>query len=472
MRLKQLTSGSLIVLLVTIFNRGTGYLRDVLMTAALGASPTSQIFVFVFRVFAVVRALAAETAIPTIVIDRYVRQYSAAKSDDGRAFLDTEWGAWWLLWALWSLILALANPFLMAFLLPSDIYTTLSGWFTFVFSVIFGIGLSTTSVSAVYPSLFQAQGRFFAHSALASLLNIVFISTFLIMLLLNIDNLELLSLQVAVALAVAGLLQIMISCVAIGHPFAAVIWPFQFPRPRRFHLRLAVDTLTQMAPVSLFNASFPLAAILATLVLVQYNLNVTYFFVAERVVQLVPGTVGYAIGIVILPMVASARRNKASDFPQMVTLISVLLVAGGIIAALLHQFSRPVIDLLYQHLNFTAGDALTTSVFLSSIAVSVLPMFIEPVLTNRLFAHTCMWANMLLLTGSIAICLLVWLLREWLGTLLGGGHTSVACAVYVFIIATRVILLIILNVAISYQFLYETFRLQGQWSFIMRLFRL
>jgi peptidoglycan biosynthesis protein MviN/MurJ (putative lipid II flippase) len=41
MRLKQLTSGSLIVLLVTIFIRGTGYLRDLLLTAALGASPVT-----------------------------------------------------------------------------------------------------------------------------------------------------------------------------------------------------------------------------------------------------------------------------------------------------------------------------------------------------------------------------------------------------------------------------------------------
>src|SRR4030081_1214815 len=112
MRLKQLTSGSLIVLLVTIFNRGTGYLRDLLMTAALGASPASQIFVFVFRVFGVVRALAAESAIPTIVIDRYVRQYSKAKSVDGRAFLDSEWASWWILWVLWALILTLASPFL------------------------------------------------------------------------------------------------------------------------------------------------------------------------------------------------------------------------------------------------------------------------------------------------------------------------------------------------------------------------
>jgi putative peptidoglycan lipid II flippase len=472
MRLKQLTSGSLIVLLVTIFNRGTGYLRDLLMTAALGASPASQIFVFAFRVFGVVRALAAESAIPTIVIDRYVRQYSGANAVDGRAFLDTEWGSWWLLWALWALILSLANPFLMAFLLPSDIYTALSGGFILLFSVIFGISLSTTSVSAVYPSLFQAQGRFFAHSALASLLNIVYISVFLIMLLLNIDNLELVSLQVAVAMAVAGLLQIVISCFAVGQPFAAVIWPFRFPHPTRFHLRLALDTLTKMAPVSIFNASSPLAAILATLVLVQYNLNITYFFVAERLVQLVPGTVGYALGIVLLPMTARARRNKASDFLQTILLISVLLVAGCIIAALLHQFSRTVINLLYQHFNFTAGDALTTSVFLSSIAVSVVPLLIEPVLTNRLFAHMHMWANILLITGSIAICLVVWLLREWLGTLLGGSPTSVACAVFIFIIATRVILLFILNVAISYQIDTRPFSIQRQWSFILRVFRL
>src|SRR5256886_5013814 len=103
MRLKQLTSGSLIVLLVTIFNRGTGYLRDLLVTAALGASPTSQIFVFAFRVFGVVRALTADSSIPAIVVNRYIHQYSGSNAVDGRAFVNTEWGSWWLLCVIWAL---------------------------------------------------------------------------------------------------------------------------------------------------------------------------------------------------------------------------------------------------------------------------------------------------------------------------------------------------------------------------------
>jgi putative peptidoglycan lipid II flippase len=449
MRLKQLTSGSLIVLLVTIFNRGTGYLRDLLMTAALGASPASQIFVFVFRVFGVVRALAAESAIPTIVIDRYVRQYSKAKSVDGRAFLDSEWASWWILWVLWALILTLASPFLMAFLLPQDVYTVFSRVFILFFSVIFGIGLSTTSVSAVYPSLFQAQGRFFAHSALAAVQNIVYIITFVFVLLLKIDDLQLLSLQIAIALVVAGLFQIVISQIAFGQTFVGTIWPFEMSQLKRAHFRLALDTLTKMAPISLFNVSSPLAAILATLILVRYDLNITYFFVAERLIQLVPGTVGYAIGIVILPMTARARHDKAGDLIQMVFLISALLAAGCIIAAMLHQFSTPIVNLLYRRFNFTAGDAAITSSFLTGIAVSVPPLLIEPVLTNRLFGQMCTWANVILIMGSTAVCILGWLLRDWLGSLVGGSHAAEACAVFVFIVVSRVVLLIVLNAAVS-----------------------
>ena len=96
MKLKQLTSGSMTVLLVTVFNRGTGYLRDILMTAALGASRASQIFVLAFRVFGVVRALTSESAIPTIVVDRYVNKYSRPRSIKDRSYvtkcMDMEWG--------------------------------------------------------------------------------------------------------------------------------------------------------------------------------------------------------------------------------------------------------------------------------------------------------------------------------------------------------------------------------------------
>jgi putative peptidoglycan lipid II flippase len=449
MKLKFITSGSATVLIVTIFNRGTGYLRDLTMTAALGASPASQIFVFAFRIFGVVRALTSEAAIPAVVVDRYVRQRLGAEITDGPAFLKAEWGSWWLLWALWAVLLAVVNPFLMASMLPSNIYARLSFGFILFFSLLLGIGLSTTSVAAVYPSLFQAQNRFFAHSALASLQNIVFIGIFVIVLLLRIDDLQLLSLQVAVALVIAGSLQIMISCLMIGHPVAAVIWPFGFPRPRRFHLRLAFDTLTKMVPISMFNVTSPLAAILATLILVRDDLNITYFFVAERLVQLVPGTVGYAVGIVVLPLTARARHNKASDLFQTVILISILLASGGSIAVFLHQFSGSIINILYQHLNFTEGDALTTSVYVSSIAISVLPLIVEPMLTNRLFAQMRTSANVVLLTGSMLICIAAWLLRERLGALLGGSHGSEACAVFVFIIAARVVLLMILNIAVS-----------------------
>lgn len=472
MKLKFITSGSATVLIVTIFNRGTGYLRDLTMTAALGASPASQIFVFAFRVFGLVRGLTSEAAIPSIVVDRYVRQRLGAEITDGPAFLKAEWGSWWLLWALWSVLLAVVNPFLMALMLPSNIYSRLSSGFILFFSLLLGIGLSTTAVSAVYPSLFQAQNRFFAHSILASLQNIVFIGIFVIVLMLKIDDLQLLSLQVAVALMIAGSLQIMISCFMISHPFAAVIWPFRFPRPRRFHhLRLAFDTLTKMGPISMFNVTSPMAAILATLILVRDDLNITYFFVAERLVHLVPGTVGYAVGIVILPLTARARHNKSSDLFQTIILISTLLPVGGSVAVLLHQFSRPIINLLYQHLNFTEADALTTSVYVSSIAISVLPLMVEPMLMNRLFAQMRSSANVVLLTGSMLICIAAWLLREPLGALLGGSHGSEACAVFVFIIAARGVLLMILNIAVGGNLGLKFVGLNRRLAFFVKMFR-
>jgi hypothetical protein len=58
-------------------------------------------------------------------------------------------------------------------------------------------------------------------------------------------------------------------------------------------------------------------------------------------------------------------------------------------------------------------------------------------------------ANVVLLTGSMLICIVVWMLRERLGAVLGGSHGSDACAVFVFIIAARVVLLMILNIAVS-----------------------
>lgn len=449
MKLKHVTLGSSTVLIVTIVNRGTGYLRDVMMTAALGASPASQIFVFAFRVFGVVRALTSEAAIPTIVVNRYVRRRLGSDTGDGSAFLESEWGSWWLLAAVWAALLAIANPILVAAMVPPAIQAELSSGFVACFGVVFGIGLSIMSVSAVFPSLFQAQGRFFAHSALASLQNIVFISVFVVVALLRIHDLQLLALQIALSFAIAGLMQIMISCYMTSYPFKSAIWPFHFPLWKRSHLRLAFDSLAKMAPISMFNVTSPIAAVLATLVLVRQDSNITYFFIAERLVQLVPGTVGYAVGIVILPLTARMHLNKSSDLFQTIVLVSALLIVGSGLAVLLRQFSEPIIGLLYQRQQFSEGDTLATSAFLNAIAISVVPLIVEPMLTNRLFGHMRNLENMVLLTGSILICIVVWASSKQLGALIGDGPASEACAVFVFIVTARVVLLMILNIAIT-----------------------
>jgi hypothetical protein len=70
----------------------------------------------------------------------------------------------------------------------------------------------------------------------------------------------------------------------------------------------------------------------------------------------------------------------------------------------------------------------------------------------------CSRANAILVIGSIAVCGFGWLNREWLGSIAGGSHAAEACAVFVFIVTSRVILLLVLNAAVSRQSVGGSFR--------------
>lgn len=439
----------LTVLAITIFNRGAGYLRDMLMTAALGTTPASQVFVYAFRVFGIVRALTSEGAIPAVVVDRMVKAGHGRDWSAARSFTLAEWGTWWIFLFACTVAIAIANPFLMLSLIPADIYAFLQKdiW---LFSILLGLGLALNSAGAIYPSIFQAQSRFFFHSALYSLINIGFIILFALVWVFDIADANTVSLLICLAFLGSGLVQIAVAALLVKQPLQHVLWPFgslaEIPKAfMRF-----VYTLRQMGPIAMFNATSPLAAVLATAVLVRGKLNITQFFVAERLVQLLPGTLGYAIGVVVLPMIARQRKSDSKGAGNgFLILIGCLAFFGAIGSVGLYLFSAQAIAILYQRFNFSAADAAATAAYLQGISLSALPLLLEQALANRLFAFMHLRANHVLFVGSAIACVAAWLGSSLFARTVGIGVSAEACGVFVFIVSCRVALLLTLNIMVA-----------------------
>lgn len=439
----------LTVLAITILNRGAGYMRDVLMTAALGTSSASQVFVYAFRVFGIVRALTSEGAIPAVVVDRMIKAGKGRQWNHARSFAVSEWGEWWIFLLSFSLLIAFANPFLMQFLIPPPIYASLENDII-PFSALLGIGLALNTVGAFYPSIFQAQGRFIFHSLLYSIINIGFILLFVLLWALDINKSVTVSMLISVAFIGTGVVQIVVASVLLKMPLGHLVWPLKTLVGVRVASTRFLSTLRAMTPIAMFNATSPLAAVLATAVLVRGGLNITQFFVAERLVQLLPGTVGYAIGVVVLPMIARQYKNGSpSQGNDFAILIGSLSFFGILASTALLFFSEQAIEVLYQRFNFSSTDALRTADYLEAISISALPLLLEQALANRLFAFMNFRANRILFAGSAIACTSAWLSSEILADLAGIDAATEACAVFTFIVFCRVLLLLALNIGIT-----------------------
>jgi putative peptidoglycan lipid II flippase len=386
----------------TLVSRVSGFIRDVVMAAALGAGPMADAFFVAFRLPNHFRAIFAEGAFAAAFVPAYARTLQQAGIDAAKLFADRIAAA---LIAINLVLLALAllfTPWVVSILAPGldpmrfDLAVALTR-ITFPY-------LALVSMETLFAGILNANQRFATAAGAPVLLNVSLIATLLLA-----PYFQSAGYAAAWGVLIAGVAQVVL--VAVDAEMRGVGIRFRMPKldptTRRF--------LKALGPAIVGAGGVQLALFADTLIasfLPTGALSALYY--ADRINQLPIGVVGIAVGTVLLPEMS--RRLAAGDTRgaalaqargiQLALLMTVPSVAGAI------AIPDLIMRALFARGAFTAADAAAAGATLSAYAIGLLPFVMMRSFTAPFYARgdTLTPVKAALLAAAVNIALKVMLM--------------------------------------------------------------
>ncbi|HEX5930648.1 MAG TPA: murein biosynthesis integral membrane protein MurJ [Methyloceanibacter sp.] len=386
---------------LTLVSRLTGFVRDVVMAAILGAGPIADAFFVAFRLPNHFRAIFAEGAFAASFVPAYARTLEEAGLPAAKLFADQIAAA---LIAINLLLLGLAllfTPWVVSVLAPGlvddpqrfDLAVALTR-ITFPY-------LALVSIETLFAGVLNANNRFAAAAGAPILLNLSVVATLLLAPLFS-DAGHAAAWGVLIA-GVAQVLLVGIDAESRGYGVRLRI-PRMSEPTRRF--------LKALGPAIIGAGGVQLALFADTLIasfLPTGALSALYY--ADRINQLPIGVVGIAVGTVLLPemarrLAAGDERGAASAQARGVQLALLLTVPCAAAAVTIPDL---IMRALFARGAFTASDAMAAGATLAAYSVGLLPFVLMRSFTAPFYARgdTATPVKAALLAAAINIALKV-----------------------------------------------------------------
>ncbi|MEM7494729.1 MAG: murein biosynthesis integral membrane protein MurJ [Myxococcota bacterium] len=344
-----LTGRTLSFSFFTAISRVFGLLRDVVLFHAFGASGVMDAFLIAFTIPNVMRRLVAEGAFAVAFVPVYTQVRQQQSEQAAKRFFAEAWGALVLvLPGLVALGVIYAKPLVYAFAsgfardpAKLELAVVLTRWlFPYLFFV---------SVLALFMGVLNCHGHFGAPAAAPILLNSCMIGAALAGKTIH---------AVAAGVLVAGLLQVLLQL-----PFLARQRVLVFPsRPRwsgnmRRLVRMMVPALFGIVTYQLN------IIVLRQLASTLPDGSVSYYYIADRLMQLALGTFAVAVATASLPTM-SAHRSRGQDGGLLQTWLSACRLTHFVTvpaACALAVLAVPIVAVLYGHGSFVEQDVRAAS---------------------------------------------------------------------------------------------------------------
>jgi putative peptidoglycan lipid II flippase len=364
---------------LTLISRVTGFVRDVVMAAVLGAGPIADAFFVAFRLPNHFRAILAEGAFNAAFVPAYARTLEQDGAHGARLFADRIAAA---LLAINIVLLALAlfyTPSVVSLLAPGLDQDPQRYNLAVTLTRITFPALLLVSMQTMISGELNANGRFAAAAGAPILLNICMVIT------LGVSNwFPNAGYAAAWGVLIAGVAQVLL--VAADAERLGIGLRFRVPRldnrTRKF--------LGALGP-AIIGAGGVQLALFADTVIASYlptgALSALYY--ADRINQLPIGVVGIAVGTVLLPEMS--RRLAAGDERG-----AALAQAHGIQLALLLTLpcaagAIAIPDLIMQALftrgAFTMEDASAAGMTLAAYSIGLIPFVLLRSFTAPFYAR-------------------------------------------------------------------------------------
>ena len=403
----------------TLMSRVLGFGREILIAALLGSGPVAEAFFVAFRFPNLFRRLFAEGAFNSAFIPLFAKRLEGEGPKEAQRFASEALSV--LVFAL-IVVTALAEIFM-----PWAMLGMAGGFVKHQEKFDLAVLLTRitmpyllfVSLLALYSGILNAFHKFAAAAAAPVLLNVVFIATLAVLLLLKVGNRPEAGIVMAWAVSIAGLLQLLVVMVAAKKIGMAL-------RLRLPRLTPGVRRLLQLGvPGVLAGGIVQINIVIGTLIASMQNHAISWLNYADRLYQLPLGVIGIAIGVVLLPdisrLLRAGQEQAAMDSQNRSLEMSLLLTLPASVA--LAVVPEPLISVLFERGHFTAHDSEMVGLALLAFAFGLPAFVLTKVFQPGYFAREDTRAPMvyaglsMLANVTISLALFPWL-----------GHIGIAIA--------------------------------------------
>ncbi|MTI18506.1 murein biosynthesis integral membrane protein MurJ [Rhodobacteraceae bacterium RKSG542] len=367
----------------TMLSRLLGFIRDMLLAAFVGTGPVADAFVVAFRLPNLFRRLFAEGAFNSAFIPLFARSVEEEGKKGARQFAGEIAAA--LFWTL-VVVTAVAELFM-----PALVFLLAPGYFedptkfdlTVLMSRIAFPYLLFMSLLAFISGILNTYQRFAAAALAPVMLNVVMILVLAGIGLSDRAPDQLTGIILMCGVSFAGLVQL--AFVAFDMRRIGFSVPIKRPRMTKGVKRLLALGIPGVIAGGITQINITVGTIIASL---QEGAN-AYLYYADRIYQLPLGTVGVAIGVVLLPSLTRQLRsgdvqalmdtqNRSFEFALALTLPA---------AVALVVIPTEIISVLFERGQFDSAAVANTATALMAFAVGLPAFVLNKVLSPGYFSR-------------------------------------------------------------------------------------
>lgn len=375
----------------TMVSRGLGFVRDILIASAFGTGPIADAFFVAFKLPNLFRRLFAEGAFNSAFVPLFARSLEEDGEAGARRFAEEILAAFLTVLILFTIAAEILMPLLVHLLAPGFGEAEEKFAATVDFSRITFPYLLLISLVAFLSGILNTFGKFAVAAFAPVLLNIVLITSLVLIALLGTGQSYLSGTILSIAVSIAGLVQLVALMIALKRMGFSVplIRPRMTGNVRRL-VRLGI-------PGVVAGGITQLNIMIGTIIASFSASAVSYLYYADRIYQLPLGVVGIAIGVALLPDLSRQLRsgdhdgvhhtqNRALEFSLVLTLPA---------AAALVVIAGPIVQVLFERGAFSAASTAATAPALAAFGLGLPAFVLIKVFSPGFFARedtaTPMW---------------------------------------------------------------------------------
>tara|TARA_R110002110_G_scaffold12692_22_gene60303 strand:+ start:671 stop:2212 length:1542 start_codon:yes stop_codon:yes gene_type:complete len=363
----------------TLLSRLLGFLRDVMVAAALGTGPIADAFFVAFRFPNMFRSIFAEGAFNSAFVPLFSKRMEGEGAVAARRFAEDALAVLLLALVIITLVAEIAMPWLMLVFAPGFSQDPQKFEMAVEFTRVAFPYLLFISLTALQSAILNSLGRFFPGAAAPVMLNVTLIAAILFLMPLT-DNP---GRALVWGVAAAGVVQFLWLAVSLWR--AGFVLHLRMPKLTPDVRRLFRLGVPGVIAGGITQVNLTIGTIIASL---QAG-AVSWLYYADRIYQLPLAVIGIAIGVVLLPDLsrrlragdgagASRSQNRAIEFSMLLTVPAAVGIA---------VLSFDIIHVLFERGAFTRGDTAATSLALIVYAAGLPAFVLNKVFSPAYFAR-------------------------------------------------------------------------------------